>query len=346
MSIVGMRISSPDPRSSRLPAESDAPTSYSRLRDTRPASTSEAFAVVPPMSKAIAFSIPSPCASDSAATTPAAGPDSSANTGRPRGRVGGHHPARRLHDRERRLEAARVEAGANRVDVALHQRPHVGVHDRGGAALVLLLLAQDLARKRDRQAGQLLAQDLPHAPLVLRVAVRVQQADGDRLDAELAQPPRDRAHLRVVERAQHLARRAHALVQLQPQAALDERRRLRPEEVVEMRHAHATQLQHVAEALRRHERSARAAALEHRVRRHRRPVHDLLERAVRAARQQLGDAVDDGHVVRRWRREHLVVCDLAARKLQQHVRERASDVGRRAHVRRPSRVLARSARSR
>jgi hypothetical protein len=82
MSIVGMRISSPEPRSRRLPAESDAPTSYSRLRDTRPFSISDALAVVPPMSKAIALPISRLPASDSAATTPAAGPDSSANTGR------------------------------------------------------------------------------------------------------------------------------------------------------------------------------------------------------------------------------------------------------------------------
>ena len=78
MSIVGIRISSPLPRSSRLPAESDAPTSYSRLRETAPSSISEAFAVVPPMSKVITFSWPSARASATPATTPAAGPDSSA----------------------------------------------------------------------------------------------------------------------------------------------------------------------------------------------------------------------------------------------------------------------------
>ena len=81
--MVGILISSPLPRRRRLPAERDAPTSYSRLRDTRPPSTSEALAVVPPMSKVIAFSNPRPRASESAATTPAAGPDSSAKTGRP-----------------------------------------------------------------------------------------------------------------------------------------------------------------------------------------------------------------------------------------------------------------------
>jgi hypothetical protein len=78
MSIVGMRISSPLPRSRRLPADSDAPTSYSWLSETRPSWISDALAVVPPRSKAIAFACPSACASPSAATTPAAGPDSSA----------------------------------------------------------------------------------------------------------------------------------------------------------------------------------------------------------------------------------------------------------------------------
>jgi hypothetical protein len=82
MSIDGMRISSPLPRSNRLPVESDAPTSYSRLRETRPPSISDAFAVVPPMSNVITLSMPSARASERAAITPAAGPDSSANTGR------------------------------------------------------------------------------------------------------------------------------------------------------------------------------------------------------------------------------------------------------------------------
>ena len=82
MSIVGIRSSSPAPRMSRLPAEIEPPTSYSRPRAMTPCSISDALAVVPPMSKAIALSIPSRCEIPSAATTPAAGPDSSANTGR------------------------------------------------------------------------------------------------------------------------------------------------------------------------------------------------------------------------------------------------------------------------
>ena len=89
---------------------------------------------------------------------------------------------------------------ADVADVALHQRPHVRVHDRRRRTLVLALLAQDLARERDRDAGQLLAEDRAEPLLVLGVEVGVQQADRDRLDAGLAQPRGDRARLAVVER--------------------------------------------------------------------------------------------------------------------------------------------------
>ena len=82
MSIVGMRSSSPAPRISRLPADIEPPTSYSRPREIAPSSISDALAVVPPMSNAITFGSPSCSATPRAATTPAAGPDSSAKTGR------------------------------------------------------------------------------------------------------------------------------------------------------------------------------------------------------------------------------------------------------------------------
>ena len=99
MSIVGMRISSPEPRSRRLPAESEAPTSYSWLRETRPSSISDAFAVVPPMSNAIAFSRPS-CCRERERRDDARGRARLERVDRPRrGVVGGHHAARRLHDR-------------------------------------------------------------------------------------------------------------------------------------------------------------------------------------------------------------------------------------------------------
>ena len=57
------------------------------------------------------------------------------------------------------VDAGAVEAAPDVADVAAHQRPHVGVDDRGRGALVLALLAQDLARERHRHVRQLLAQD-------------------------------------------------------------------------------------------------------------------------------------------------------------------------------------------
>ena len=202
MSIVGIRSSSPAPRISRLPAEIEPPTSYSRPREMAPFSISDAFAVVPPMSNAIAFSIPSRLAMPRAATTPAAGPGLEREDRAQLRVVGGHHAARRLHDRERRvLQADPVEAGADPVDVRRHQRAHVGVDDRRRRPLVLALLAQDLARERDRRLGKLLGEDRADALLVLRVEVGVEEADRDRVDAELPQAAGERAHLVVVQRA-------------------------------------------------------------------------------------------------------------------------------------------------
>ena len=188
MSIVGIRRSSPAPRISRLPAEIEPPTSYSRPREMAPFSISDALAVVPPMSKAIAFSIPSRLRHAERRDDACRRPRLEREHGPQLRVVGGHHAAGRLHDRERcALQPDPVEAGADAVDVRRHQRPHVGVDHRRRRALVLALLAQDLARERDRRLGELLREDLADALLVLGVEVGVEEADGDRVDAELPQ---------------------------------------------------------------------------------------------------------------------------------------------------------------
>ena len=153
--------------------------------------------------------------------------------------------------------------------------------------------------------GQLLAQDLAEPLLVRRVQVRVQQADGDRLDVGLAQPRGERAAPRPRRaRCSTSPSARHPLGDLEAEAPRDERRRLRPEVVVEVRHAHPPQLEHVAEALGRDERRPRAAALEHGVRGDGRPVHDALDR-VAPSPASSRDGVDDRAVVGRRRREHL-----------------------------------------
>ena len=275
MSIVGIRSSSPAPRIRRLPADIEPPTSYSRPREMAPSSISDAFAVVPPMSNASRLSMPSCCPMPRAATTPAAGPDSSAKTGRCLRVVRGHDAAGRLHDLQRPVEPDPVEAGPDPVDVRGHQRPHVGVDDGGRGALVLALLAQDLARERDVHLRQLLGEDRAEAPLVLGVEVGVEEADGHGLDARAAQAGGELAALVLVELADDGAVGGDALVQLEAEVALDERRRLAPEEVVHVRDPQPAQLEHVAEAGGRDERRRAAAPLEHGVRRHRRAVDDL-----------------------------------------------------------------------
>ena len=168
--------------------------------------------------------------------------------------VRGHHAAGGLHDLERPIDPDPVEAGPNPVDVRGHQRPHVGVDDRGRGALVLALLAQDLARERDVRLRQLLGQDRAEALLVLGVEVGVQEADRHRLDARRTQAGGERAALLLVDRPDDVAVRGNALVQLEAEMPFDERWWLAPEEVVHVRDPQPAELEHVAEAGSRDER--------------------------------------------------------------------------------------------
>ncbi len=87
----------------------------------------------------------------------------------------------------------------------------------------------------------------------------------------------ERAHLVVVQRLDDGAVCGHPLGDLEAQAALDERRRLRPEEVVHVRDPQPPQLEDVAEVLGRDERGLGPEALEDGVRGDGRPVDDLAD---------------------------------------------------------------------
>jgi hypothetical protein len=228
-----------------------------------------------------------------------------------------HHASRRLHDREIRF----AESAPQAVEVRAHQRADVGVDDGRGRPLVLMLLAEDLRGERDRYVRQLGTEDLPEAALVRGVEVGVQQADANGLDHGLAKPGGDLARLVLVERALHGPVGQHPLADLETEASLDEGRRLAPEGVVQVRHAHAPQLEHVAEPGRGDERRTRSAVLQHGVRRHRRPVDDLVGAAERP------HGVDDGAVVVGRRGEDLLDADPPVRVGEDDVGERATDVG-------------------
>ena len=167
----------------------------------------------------------------------------------------------------------------------------------------------------------------------------MQEADGDRLDARSAQAGGERAALLLVERADDGAVRGDALVQLEAEVALDERRRLAPEEVVHVRDPQPAQLEHVAEAGGRDERRRRCRAA--RARRSSPPSCRGRPRR-RAAGGEAGDRLDDGPVVARRRREQLADDDPAVGAVEDHVGERAADVdadaGRGVHSGRSSEV--------
>ena len=106
--------------------------------------------------------------------------------------------------------------------------------------------------------------------LVRRVAKGEEQAHGDRLGiAEIGQ----RVEIEWGELAVRADPTAHA------ERALERHERLRMSgaEPVEVRAILAAQVQHVLEAVGRHERSPRPAPLQQRVRRDRRPVREALE---------------------------------------------------------------------
>ena len=241
------------------------------------------------------------------AITPAAGPDSTMNTGRVRAASELKTPPLDCITSSFACDAGVGEAALDPLQVALDDRADDGVdHGRRGAQ-VLAELGRDLGRERDGHAGQLLGEDRADPLLVLRVDVGVEQADGDRLDLLAPQDRGRRAHGVVLERPQHLAGRAEPLGDGHRAVARDERLRLLELRVVERRPHLARDLEQVAEALGRDEAAARDLALDDRVRRHGRRVDDEadLRRRDVAVRERAVDGLHEplGGIGRR--RQHL-----------------------------------------
>jgi hypothetical protein len=120
----------------------------------------------------------------------------------------------------------------------------------------------------------LLSDDLGSPLLVLGVDMREEEADRDRLDAEVEQSSRRRAHLVLVERDDHSSGVIDSLADAEPALAAADRHGRRVGEIEQVLAVAAPQLDHVAEALRADEAGEAAGVFEHRVRRHRRAQHD------------------------------------------------------------------------
>ena len=250
-------MSSPLPLKSRLPAESEAPTSYSWLRETRPSSISEALAVSAHVER---DHVP--------VSEPLGQSDRGDDTG------GGARLEREdglamassavitppgLHDHQRSPRSEVFETAPDVTDVAGHQGPDIGVDNGGRGALVLLLLSQDLARQRDRDPRQLITENLAQSLLVLRMQVCMQEANRDASTFACAQTGRHPSRVASSSASRTVPSAAM-------RSAISKRRWRGTSEGASSRssrrdgHAHPTQLEHVAKPCCRHDRRPRRDA--------------------------------------------------------------------------------------
>ena len=154
--------------------------------------------------------------------------------------------------------------------------------------------------------------------LVLAVAEREEQRDGDRVRIDLGQ--------RVEVEWDELAVGADPAPHAEATLERDERRRMLGAGPVQVRAGLAAQVQDVLEALVRDEGRSRAAALEQGVRRDRRPVCEAADRPGSDGLRRR-----DHRLLLTRRRRHLRDPNVSVRH-EHGVRERASDVdSQRAH---------------
>jgi hypothetical protein len=146
--------------------------------------------------------------------------------------VGTEQAAGRLHDQKLAAEARRLEVLAHLAEIAPHPRPHIGVGGRRRGALELAVFLRQLVRGGDEQLRMALLDDRLHPLLVRRIAVGVQEQDGDRLHALGDRVGDGGAHLVFIELDQHLALGIDALADLVAQIAVDQRLVAAEEQIV------------------------------------------------------------------------------------------------------------------
>ena len=182
----------------------------------------------------------------------------------PRG-GGRRHAARGLDQVEAPGEAALGEGGFELGDVPGHEGLHVGVGRGGRAPLVFPELGDDLGGERHGQAGVLAPDHVGHRALVGRVAVGVEEADGEGLDPGLDEVGDLAAGLLLVERHDHAPVAVQTLVDLPAEGPRDERLRKAQEQIVDVVALLGSHLEDVPEPTRRQETERAPVPLDDRV---------------------------------------------------------------------------------
>ena len=173
------------------------------------------------------------------------------------------------------------------IDVGLNLWAHIRVHAGGQRALVLAELRYDIARERDGEVRVETLDDGADLLLVLVRDVRVDQTNGQRLNATLDEVLDDLLDLSLVDCDHGLATRAHALDSL---AGVGQRGRrlglLHDDPTGEgARGLRACKVQNLGEPLGCDQTHASALALEHGVCRDSRAMHDVAKIGGRDARR-------------------------------------------------------------
>ena len=162
---------------------------------------------------------------------------------------------------------AEALGGQRRVELAEIAADHgleIGVERRGRGPLELADLGKDLARAGDVAIGPDRGGRFQRRDLVSRIRIGVDEDDGERLAAGLPELQRGGADLIDVERLADRAIGERALIDLQPQVAVDHRDEIAPE-APGMAAVAAAHLQHVAEAAGGDQPGAGALALQQRI---------------------------------------------------------------------------------
>ena len=190
---------------------------------------------------------------------------------------GGHQVEAGLHPDPRKAVFQKVKVAAD--DWHLHR-----VDDRRARTEVLAHLRTQFRGKRHEYGRQLFRNDCAHPPLVRRVDVGVQQANGDGLHVLLANGPHHLTYRVLVERPHHPAGVVDSLGNAVAKVARDQRLRFLAENVVEARPDLSRNLQHVAKTLGGDQRGMSAFAFDDRVGGHCRPVNQAGDRPRRRPR--------------------------------------------------------------
>ena len=187
----------------------------------------------------------------------------------------------RLEQRAGAAHAPLLQRVADAPAVAAQQRFQVGVGHGGAGTLVLAPQRRHPMREGNRDGGEAPLQERAELQLMGRVEIGEQQTYRDRLGASLRHLRCELLHGRRFEREQHLALGVDPFGHGETVAALDQRPRLEPLQVVLALAVDALDERDVLEPRRGHVQHLGPTPLQHRVGGHRGAVHDALDGGAR-----------------------------------------------------------------